>query len=114
MPVWVADRRVFVDTRGTQTVKVCTAQQNRRGLYETYYRIDLPWLLPKDVAESTIAQFRSLADLNSWLVGDRRAARESKNEVGPGVAIEPAGTSGEMREYAAGETLTSRSCRLRS
>src|SRR5581483_10359853 len=33
MPVWVTDRKVYVNTRSTQTVKVCTAQ-NQRGQYE--------------------------------------------------------------------------------
>jgi hypothetical protein len=98
MPSWVGDRRVFVNTRGTQTVKVCTAQ-NQRGLYERYYRIDPPCVLPQDQMESTIAQFTSLVDLDSWLTRDRKAARESENEVGPSFVVARTSANGGEREY---------------
>lgn len=99
MPVWLADRRVYVNTRGTQTVKVCTAQ-NRRGSYERYYRIDPPSVLPQDQIESTIAQFGSLMDLDSWLTDDRKASREPENEVEPSAIVAFPGAGGGTREYA--------------
>lgn len=99
MPVWVADRRVFVNTRGTQTVKVCTTQ-NERGLYERYYRIDLPWVLQQDQMESTIAQFSSLTELDSWLMIEKKASRESENEVGSSFIATLATARGGMREDA--------------
>jgi len=84
MAVRVADRLVFVNTQRTQTVKICTPQ-NTRGVYEKYYRIEPPYVLPQQQMESTVSQFDSIADLEQWLINDRKAYREPDNEVRPTV-----------------------------
>lgn len=82
MAIRVAGRLVFVNTQRTQTVKVCTPQ-NRRGVYEKYYRIEPPYVLIQQQMESTVSQFDSLVDLEQWLVNDRKAHREPEKEVRP-------------------------------
>ncbi len=84
MPVWVAGRQVYVNTQRTQTVKICTPQ-NMRGAYEKYYRIEPPRVLPQQQMELTVSRFTTLAALEQWLVSDRKAHRESQNEV-PGAS----------------------------
>jgi len=93
MAVRIADRLVFVNTQKTQTVKICTPQ-NRRGVYEKYYRIEPPYVLPQQKMESTVSQFNSIADLEQWLVNDRKAYRETDNEVRPPVK-QPIGDTSE-------------------
>lgn len=80
MAVRVAGRLVFVNTQKTQTVKICTPQ-NRRGVYEKYYRIATPYVLTQQQMESNVSQFDSLENLEQWLVNDRKAYREPENEV---------------------------------
>ncbi len=41
MPVWIAGRRVYVNTQQTQTVKICTPQ-NTRGLISFWSRTRRP------------------------------------------------------------------------
>lgn len=84
MAIRVAGRLVFVNTQRTQTVKICTPQ-NRRGVYEKYYRIEPPYVLIQQQMESTVSQFDSLVDLEQWLVNDRKAHREPEKEVRPPV-----------------------------
>jgi len=97
MVIWVADRRVFVKTQGTQSVKVCTTA-NRRGSYERYYRIAPPYVLPEDQISVTVSAFATLADLDSWLINERKASREPQNEVAP--ISTPPETSLAQRERA--------------
>lgn len=80
MAVRVAGRLVFVNTQRTQTVKICTPQ-NRRGVYEKYYRIETSYVLPQQQMELTISRFDSLASLEQWLVDDRKAYREREHEA---------------------------------
>lgn len=80
MPVWVAGRRVYVNTQRTQTVKICTPQ-NTQGVYERYYRIEPPYVLPQQQMELTVSRFATLVDLEQWLVNDRHAQREPQNEA---------------------------------
>jgi hypothetical protein len=79
MPVWVADRKVYVNTRGTQTVKICTPR-NQQGQYERYYRIAEKHALSQRDMLDRVAKFHTIPDLEAWLVNDRRASRESENE----------------------------------
>jgi hypothetical protein len=80
MAVWVGNRKVFVNTMGTQTVKICTAQ-NVQGQYEKYYRIRPPSTLPQPTMVGRVQGFQSIADLEKWLINDRKASREPQNEV---------------------------------
>jgi hypothetical protein len=89
--VWVEGRRVYVNTQGTQTVKICTPQ-NIRGQYEKYYRIRRLNALSQQEMELRVQRFSSLVDLEHWLRTDRKAYREPQNEVsaaggGPAVSI---------------------------
>jgi hypothetical protein len=89
MAIWVAGRRVYVNTQRTQTVKICTPQ-NVRGQYEKYHRIDPPNTLPQREMELRVSRFTTLADLETWLRTDRKAYREQQNEVyaaGGGVPV---------------------------
>lgn len=80
MPIWVAGRQVYVNTQRTQTVKICTAQ-NTRGVYEKYYRIEPPHVLPQQQMELTVSRFAAIVDLEEWLRNDRKAQREPQHEV---------------------------------
>ena len=82
MPVRVEDRDVYVNTRGTQTVKICTPH-NKHGEYEEYYRTSPPFVLSKEQIEDEVARFKTLAELKAWLVCDRKAKREPKKEAAP-------------------------------
>jgi hypothetical protein len=81
MSVLVAGRRIFVHTKGTQTVKICTPR-NLQKEYEKYYRIVSQYALPQAQMEATVARFASIAELERWLLTDRKASREPQNEVG--------------------------------
>jgi hypothetical protein len=60
MAIWVAGRRVYVNTQRTQTVKICTPQ-NIRGQYEKYYRIDSPYTLPQRQKKGLVRMAWTLA-----------------------------------------------------
>ena len=94
MAVRVAGRLVFVNTQKTQTVKICTPQ-NRRGVYEKYYRIEPPYVLPQQQMESTVSQFDTLTDLEQWLVNDRKAYREPEHEIRVPIVKPPIGGTSE-------------------
>ena len=79
---WVEDRRVYVNTQGTQTVKVCSPR-NIRGEYEKYYRIRPPLTMTQRQMEDEVSRFNTLAELEGWLMSDRRARRERDKEVAP-------------------------------
>jgi len=81
MPVFVEGRKVYVNTDGTQTVKICTAE-NRRTIYEKYYRIYPPYTLVQRTMEAEIGRFCSIGDLEAWL-RDLQAVREQQNETVP-------------------------------
>jgi hypothetical protein len=80
MAVRIAGRLIYVNTRGTQAVKVCTPK-NKEGVYEKYYRIYPPLTLAQREMEMRISRFSSLADLERWLIDDRKAVREQEKEV---------------------------------
>jgi hypothetical protein len=88
MPVSVAGRRVYVNTAGTQTVKICTPR-NVQGQYEKYYRVYYPLTLEQREMELTVSRFTTLADLEKWLVSDRKAQRETEKEVRAGSSAPP-------------------------
>ncbi|MBI3697665.1 MAG: hypothetical protein HY238_22885 [Acidobacteria bacterium] len=115
MAVLVGDRRIYVNTRDTQTVKICT-RRNRQGQYEKYYRINPPLVLEPRQMELLISRFTSLADLERWLVNDRKAHRESQNEVGasPGAEplVQPPPAVGEPQEEFAHEEETDESAEV--
>ncbi len=90
MPCRLAGRVVYVNTRNTQTVKVCT-MRNLRSEYERYYRIFPPYLLPQDQVESKVSRFTSLEELDQWLIEDRKASREDDCDVAAAISSgEPA------------------------
>jgi len=92
VPCRVAGRVVYLNTKNTQTVKVCTAR-NLRGEYERYYRIFPPYVLPQDQIESKVGRFTNLDAMDQWLMEDRRASRENDCEVAPTPSCgEPAGS----------------------
>jgi len=101
MAVMIAGRWVYVNTQNTQTVKICT-QRNVRGQYEKYYRINPPLVLDQRKMETTISRFTNLADLELWLVNDRKAQREPENEVGTslgGIATPPPQTADDTGDF---------------
>jgi hypothetical protein len=87
MTILVADRRVYINTKQTQTVKICTAR-SRQGQYEKYYRIYPPHVLEPQEMARAISRFRTLLDLEQWLVNDRRAHRETEHEVRSAIKVE--------------------------
>src|SRR5262245_54666139 len=76
----VTGRRVYVNTQRTQTVKICT-RANTRGVYEKYYRIDPPYVLPQRQMAALVSQFNALPELEQWLRSDRKAYREQHHEA---------------------------------
>ena len=80
MPLCVEGRMVYINTNGTQTVKICTPD-NTRGKYEKYYRISTPLALSQTRIKETIRNFTRLDDLEKWLIEDRKAQREPRDEV---------------------------------
>lgn len=95
MHIIIAGRRIYVNCRGTQTVKVCT-EENARGKYERYYRIPAHSVLPSTVIEAKLRTLTSLADLEEWLFRDRQAIRETNHEMG-GQKGNSAGDLGESQ-----------------
>ena len=108
MPVWVEDRRVYVNTQGTQTVKVCSSR-NIQGEYEKYYRIHPPLIMSQRQMEDEVARFKTVSELEGWLISDRKARRERDKEIAPppraalpAPAVEI--TPGEVEPQLMGET----------
>ncbi len=82
MPVChIQDRKIYINTQRTQTVKICDAR-NRQGLYEKYYRITPPYVINPDEVTSIISRFAALPELERWLENNRNAIREPQNESG--------------------------------
>jgi hypothetical protein len=95
--VLVDGRRVYVNTQKTQTVKVCTSR-NVRTEYEKFYRIQPPLVLDQRKMEQKVSDFTSLADLEQWLVNDRKAQREPEHEFTSNNApVNPADGSNTFR-----------------
>jgi hypothetical protein len=53
---------MYINTRDTQTVKICTSR-NERGVYEKYYGIESGYALEPAEIEEVIAGFPTLADV---------------------------------------------------
>jgi hypothetical protein len=87
--ITIEGRSIYVNRRGTQTVKVCT-EGNTRGQYEKYYRLPAQSVLPAAVIESKLSTFTSLGGLEQWLLEDRQAIRETNHETGGQEGISPA------------------------
>jgi hypothetical protein len=62
MPILVGGRQMYINTRDTQTVKICTSR-NERGVYEKYYGIESGYALEPAEMEEVIAGFPTLADV---------------------------------------------------
>lgn len=98
----VAGRNIYVDTQKTQTVKICTPD-NDIGIYEKYYRISATLAVrPTQQMQRKISEFTSLDELERWLIHDRKATREPEKEArslrGAGVAAQPPQRAGASEE----------------
>jgi hypothetical protein len=56
--IYIEGRRVYLNTRGTQTVKVCS-EANVRTQYDRYYRIPKVFAFPKEALGSNSPDRRS-------------------------------------------------------
>ncbi len=89
--MYVGDRRVYVNTGpGSQTVKVCTAE-NCRGIYDRYYRRCFPHRLSRQEQqmeqqkmETAVVGRSSVVELEKWLVSDYKSVRERDKETSVG------------------------------
>jgi serine/threonine-protein kinase len=80
MPVWCDDRKVYVNTEDTQSVKICT-QDNTQGEYEEYWRIEPPYVkLTTPEMHDAIRQFEVVPALSYWLKNTWHARREPDKE----------------------------------
>jgi hypothetical protein len=77
--IWLEGRHIYVNTRTTQTVKVCDSA-NVRGRYDRYYRIDKDHALKQETLLEKLSQFESIESMEKWLLQDMKASREPRNE----------------------------------